>query len=499
MDYLNPILRGFHADPSICKADDSYYLVNSSFEYFPGIPVFQSRDLVNWTQIGNAISWENPVLLEGMQESGGIWAPTIRYHEGIFFITAAIENYGNFIVHAKDPTKNWSEPVWVDIGGIDPSLFFEEEKAYYCTTDKLGSQNDGICLGEIDPFTGKIYREFVTVWKGTGGGWLESPHLYHIGAWYYILTAEGGTFTTHMVTIGRSAQLYGPYEAYDKNPILTNREDTSLTVLGTGHGDIIQDEEGCWWMVHLGTRLARRTMSHLGRETFLTPFCWENDWPVFRDKKARIEELGVIKAPQINTYKFEDRFDSAGWDLPWHFLRNPVMTNYERGHGKLCLIPSPCKLEENNNTTMTLVCVTQPDFTCSMEAALVFLPEEEQDEAGVLIYHTHRFFYAFGIRKKDGRCSVFVEKHVDDMKETVFDTPLIKNEILMRVAADRDKYTFFLETKEGLVAVAEASTRFLANEVVGRSFTGTMLGLYADSREKTGAVACFRYFTVWTE
>ncbi len=496
MSYQNPILQGFHADPSICRVGDLYYLVNSSFEYFPGIPIYRSRDLVNWEQVGNAVSWNNAISLEGVKESGGIWAPTIRFSEGMFFVTAAIENYGNFIVHAKDPCGTWSEPVWVDIGGIDPSLFFEQGKAYYCTTDRLGGEKDGICLGVIDPFTGKVLEPFRTIWHGTGGGWLESPHVYHIGDWYYILTAEGGTFLTHMVTIGRSRTIYGPYESYQKNPILTNSRDTSWEVLCTGHGDIMQDCFGRWWMVHLSTRLARRTMSHLGRETFLTPFTWKEEWPEFKEGKARLIEDIEMDCQQKNKTCMKDDFSDTVWKTWWQFIRNPDMSKYERGNNRLVLKPSLGSIDKNSSGTFTYVCMAQPGFECMAEVSMEFNPEQDTEEAGILLYHTHSFFYSFGLRNTEGNRMLFLRKHAEDFDDISYITIVEQRLVTMHIIADREKYIFCIEDNAGWREVARASTRFLSNEVIGRSFTGTMLGLYAVSEKVTEATAVFHEYQV---
>lgn len=497
MQYQNPIIRGFSPDPSICRVGEDYYLVNSSFEYFPGIPIYHSRDLVNWTQIGNCISWENPLPLTGVPESGGVWAPTIRYHEGYFFVTAAVENYGNFIVSAPNPAGPWSEPCWIKIGGIDPSLFFEDGKAYYCTTDSMGEGREGIALGVVDPFTGQILEPFQVVWHGTGGGCLESPHIYHIGDWYYVLTAEGGTFFSHMITVGRSRRIGGPYEACPDNPILTNREDVSWQVLCTGHGDMVQDTNGNWWMVHLATRMARRTMSHLGRETFLTPFIWQEGWPVFaHNKKAQLLEEGPIARAPEKWKGWSDDFADDKWNINWRMIRNPHMECYERGEGVLVLHPVLGNFEELDSPAFA--CVRQQDFELKLEVKLHLEAQKEGDEAGICVYHTHAFHYRFGLRQREGKTKLFVEKKAEDFRQTVYEQEIqnIRNVHLV-LTTDKLLYHFAMEMPNGsLQEIATASTRFLANEVVGRSFTGTMLGLYAAAKEDTRAAAEFREFAI---
>lgn len=287
MKYHNPIIPGFNPDPSICRVGEDYYLVTSSFEYFPGIPIYHSRDLVNWEQLGNCLTCPQGFPYAKVGDSGGVWAPTIRYETGTFYVTATFDSCGNFLVTASDPAGPWSEPVWVNVGGIDPSLYFEGGRAYYCTNQSLHSGQEEITLWEINVNTGVVLGEGKTLWTGIGGGHLEAPHIYHIGKYYYLLTAEGGTSFNHMVTVARSSSLWGPYAGCPGNPILTNVHDTEKSVLCTGHGDLFQDHQGSWWMVHLSIRTARRTMSHLGRETFLTPVFWQDDWPCVSNKKRR--------------------------------------------------------------------------------------------------------------------------------------------------------------------------------------------------------------------
>lgn len=233
MVYHNPIIKGFHPDPSICRVCDDYYLVTSSFEYFPGIPIFHSRDLVNWKQIGNCLTKTEDYPLMNVKDSGGIWAPTIRYKEGRFYVTATLEAYGNFIVSTNDPRKEWSSPVWIAMGGIDPSILFDHGKAFYCTNGSLHPGREEIVVAEISPETGDVIEGPITVWEGIGGGFLEAPHVYHIGEWFYLMAAEGGTNFNHMITLARSRSIWGPYESCPWNPILTNVHDTSR---GAMHG-----------------------------------------------------------------------------------------------------------------------------------------------------------------------------------------------------------------------------------------------------------------------
>lgn len=277
--YKNPILSGFHPDPSICRVGDDFYLVNSSFEFFPGVPIFHSRDLINWKQIGHCLTRNSQLPLEKAGISQGIYAPTIRYNDGTFYmITTNISDKGNFIVHTKDPAGEWSEPVWLEQKGIDPSLYFENGRCY------LTSNPDNmIYLYEIDLKTGKQLSESKALWAGTGGRYPESPHIYKKDNWYYLLISEGGTEYGHKVTIARSRNIDGPYDSNPANPILTHANLNAQTnpIQGTGHGDLVQAGDGSWWMVCLGFRPQSGLHHMLGRETFLAPVRWDKDaWPV---------------------------------------------------------------------------------------------------------------------------------------------------------------------------------------------------------------------------
>ena len=193
MKYQNPIIPGFNPDPSICRVGEDYYLVTSSFEYFPGIPIYHSKDLVNWEQLSNCLSNSGDFPFSRAADSGGVWAPTIRYEAGRFFVTATFDSCGNFLVTASNPAGPWSAPVWIGVGGIDPSLFFEDGRAYYCTNQSQHPGQEEITLWEINVDNGTVIGEGRTLWTGIGGGHLEAPHIYHIGEYYYLLTAEGGT------------------------------------------------------------------------------------------------------------------------------------------------------------------------------------------------------------------------------------------------------------------------------------------------------------------
>ena len=261
--YDNPILAGFYPDPSICKAGNDYYLVNSSFSYFPGLPIFHSRDLVNWKQIGHAMDRAGQLNLDGAGVSRGLFAPAISYHNGRFYIVCTlIDKLGNFIITATDPGGRWSDPVPLpEVNGIDPSLYFEEDGSAYILYNSISPNNQPLYDGHrtirmyaFDAVNLKVKGEEKLLINGGTDitkkpVWIEGPHILKKDGWYYLLCAEGGTGYNHSEVVFRSRDVYGPYISYENNPILTQRHlDPARTnpITTTGHADLIEANDGKW-------------------------------------------------------------------------------------------------------------------------------------------------------------------------------------------------------------------------------------------------------------
>lgn len=282
MIYHDPIIPGFYPDPSICRVKNKYYLVTSSFNYFPGVPLFESEDLVNWQQIGHVLTRKSQLELKGASTSGGIYAPTIRYHEGRFYmVTTNVDYGGNFYVWTDDIHGEWSDPIYVEQGGIDPSLYFENGHAYFMSNGEDDAGVSGITQCEIDIETGQKLTPSKSLWQGAGGRYLEGPHLYKINGYYYLLASEGGTEYGHMLVYARSQEITGPYQNFEQNPVLTNRNLGGYQIQGCGHGDLVSDPNGNWWLVHLGFRQLDRWLQHhiTGREVYLVPVTFDqNGW-----------------------------------------------------------------------------------------------------------------------------------------------------------------------------------------------------------------------------
>ncbi|MET0861782.1 MAG: glycoside hydrolase family 43 protein [Microbacterium sp.] len=312
---IQPIVSGFHPDPTICRVDDDYYLAHSSFEYFPAAPIFHSRDLVTWTQIGNILDRRTQFRSGTSGPSTGIYGSTLRHHDGRFwFATTNVSDFasGQVIVWATDPAGPWSDPVFVSEAiGIDPDLCWDDDGTCYLTWHVLDftAGGQGIRQAPIDLATGELLEPDYPVWQGSGMPMAEGPHLYRIGDYWYIVLAEGGTERGHCVTIARGESPRGPFQSFVGNPVFTHRS-SSHTVQNVGHADLVQTPDGRWAAVYLGVRPRGSTPGFhvLGRETFLAGVDWVDDWPVFSE--------GRFDVPR-DTDGFVEEFTGGALDARW--------------------------------------------------------------------------------------------------------------------------------------------------------------------------------------
>lgn len=371
MKYRNPVISGFYPDPSVCAANGKYYMVCSSFQYFPGVPLFESEDLVNWKQIGYVLTRKSQVMLEGINSSGGVFAPTIRYHEGRFYmVTTNDTTHQNFYVYTDDIYKEWSDPIYVAQGGIDPSLYFEDGHTYFISNGCDDAGEAGVTQCEIDIATGRKLSESKCIWKGSGGRFLESPHLYRIGEYYYLMAAEGGTEYGHMITYARGTSVWGPFENYAGNPVLTNRNKAPFIIQGIGHGDLIRDGHGEWHIVCLGFRQMHmwRPYHTLGREVFLIPVSFDaNGW--FRagtDGTADFEY--ELKGTFSQRVKKEYTFENTDYGIDWCYLRHPDQSRYELYPDRAVLYGSGHTLDDT--ASPTFLAMRQREFAFHLSVSL---------------------------------------------------------------------------------------------------------------------------------
>lgn len=505
-EYFNPIVAGYYPDPSVAKKGDTFYLVNSSFAYFPGIPIFESKDLVNWKQIGNVLNREEQLDLEGLGVSDGIFAPAISYnpHNDTFYmITTLVGKQGNFFVKSKDPSQGWSNPIWLPaIDGIDPSFLFDNDgKAYIVHNAPLNGPTtyDGeraIRLLHFDVENDTTVGEPIEIIRrGTSLRpnpiWIEGPHLYHIDDWYYLMCAEGGTEEDHSEVMFRSKSPEGPWEESPFNPILTQREglpyDRPDKVTSTGHADMICDNDGNWWAVFLGCRPYEANLYNTGRETFLLPVRWEDGWPVILDKNTPVPT--VVSKPGLaagdgdsltGNFSYTDRFEGDSFGPQWIFLRNPDMSNFMLTDNGLVIKPSSAKITERKPTSAAFRRQQHTNFTAETE--MTFAPECSDDLAGMVLMQNENYNFVFGKTKVNGEDAVVLRRHFGDEVNEVT-APVSSDTVKLKIVGNGRLYSFFYmpEGTDTWIPLAENVDASNLSTHFARGFVGTEIGLYATS------------------
>jgi xylan 1,4-beta-xylosidase len=482
--YKNPVIPGFHPDPSVCRVGDDYYLVTSSFEFFPGVPLFHSKDLVNWEQIGHCLTRPSQLALQHAGSSAGIYAPTIRYNNGVFYmITTNVSDKGNFIVHTKDPRGEWSDPVWLEQKGIDPSLYFEEGKCYLTT-----NPDNTIYLSEIDPMTGKQLTPAKALWGGTGGRYPESPHLYKKDGWYYLMISEGGTEYGHKVTIARSKNIDGPYDANPANPILTHANvGTQMNpIQGTGHADFVQAKDGSWWMMCLGFRPQSGLNHMLGRETFLAPVQWDtNAWPVINGNGTIDIAMNVPTLPlqpfknQGNTNNFKDI--RLGYE--WNYLRNPYPENYSLTEKKGVLRLKATTVTLDDTDSPTFIGRRQEHINFKATTLLQQVYAQKGDESGITVYMNTTSHYDLVIKQAAGNKRVLVLRYrMGTLTHIATEIAVPDGKVYLQVTGSDDYYSFAYATDgKNYQPLGKMDVDYISSETAG-GFTGIYLGLFATSK-----------------
>lgn len=494
--FNNPILSGFYPDPSICRVDEEYYLVTSSFAYFPGIPIFRSRDLVNWEQLGHVLDRESQLNLDNLRQSEGIFAPTIRYHNGVFYVICTnVGKGGNFIVTAGNPSGPWSEPFWLqDAPGIDPSLFFDDDgKAYVTGTSEApqGGQYYGdneIWLRELDLKSMALVGPRYGLWKGAlkNAVWPEGPHLYRINGMYYLMIAEGGTDYHHSVTIARSERLTGPYYGNPGNPILTHRHlGRSYPIVNTGHADLVETQSGEWWMAALASRPYGGYYRNLGRETFLVPVVWEDGWPIVSPGTGRIEfQYGKPALPEGDkiTSPERDNFDGLELGFIWNMLRTPrerFWSLSERpGHLRLRL--RAARITEQSNPGF--IGRRQQHMAFSAAAKMEFVPAGEDETAGIALLQNNNYNLRMERTLSEGKNIVQLIRCFDGKETIIARKEFEGRHLYLKVSALGQDYSFYCGADENaLQALSEnVDGRLLSTDVAG-GFVGAYIGMYVSS------------------
>jgi xylan 1,4-beta-xylosidase len=475
--YYNPVIPGFWSDPSVCRVGEDYYLVNSTFEYFPGVPVFHSKDLINWELIGYCI--DRPTQLpKGLN----IFATTIRYHDGIFYmITTNIAGEGNFYVTATNPAGPWSDPVFIEAQGIDPDLFFDEDGKVYIISSTF-------ILHEVDIKTGKFISEGLKIWNGTGGRYPEGPHIYKKDGFYYVMAAEGGTEEAHSETIARSKNIWGPYNSNPSNPILAhcNAAGQGNPIQGVGHADIINAHDGSWWIVFHGYRSVGGTHHILGRETCLAPVSWpENGWPVVNGNGTAAVKMTCPTLP-LKPFAAKPARIDFGPDKPgfeWNYLRYPVQGNYSLSehNGFLRLKGSEQTIEDRKSPTFTGRRVQDMFFTATTQ--IEFTPGKANEEAGMILLNNGAHFDLL-IKQSGGKRVVVCKLRFGSVIHESNEVGLKPGPVKLIIKGESANFVFlYAQGNDTPKEIIKVMSRYLSSETVG-GFTGVYVGLYATGNGK---------------
>ena len=477
MKYQNPVLRGMYPDPSVCRAGDKFYMVTSTFHFFPGVPLFESDDMINWKQIGHVLTRKSQLDVTDIGASGGIYAPNIRYHDGRFYMVVTnVSNIGNFYVWTDNIYGEWSDPILVEQSGIDPTLFFDDDgKTYFVSNGNDENGTGYIQISEIDIETGKKLSENKPLWYGTGGRYIEAPHVYKFKDYYYVLDAEGGTEYGHMVNYARSKNLMGPYEPCPSNPVLTNRDMGGYQLQGAGHGDIVEAPDGTWWFCHLAFRQTDRFMPfhHLGRETCVQPVIWKDGWFYIGTKgqallETEVDEVDIEHKIQKQNFSYEKTFENLSLKNDWNYLRNPVYENYKVLSDSIELKSTEITLNEAKSPTWIGVraCEFEEDFSCDVLCS--------GGEAGLSIMMDENHHYEVFIKNENGKCTANLRLRIGPCDYVKKSIGLNTNSARLRVLSNNYSYSFFVNEE----CLGSADTRYLSSEVAG-GFTGVYNGLFA--------------------
>lgn len=523
--YLNPILAGFYPDPSICRVGDTYYLVNSSFAFFPGVPIFESKDLMNWKQTGHVLDRPSQLPLDGQGVSRGIFAPDIKYNaknKTYYMITTSMR-MGNFFVKTQDPHKGWSEPIPLpQIDGIDPSFFFDKDGSAYIVHNGPvdgGADYEGQRAIRIFRFDTKgdtiIGKHSQIVRGGTHVQeqpiWIEGPHLYRIDKYYYLMCAEGGTGDWHSEVIFRApvkSDITDPasWEECPHNPILTQRDLYDYVtgghsplpqdvVTSTGHADLVQTPKGDWYAVFLGCRPYEGPFYNTGRDTYLLPVTWKDGWPTILEKGKPVPTVvtmahaAAAKTEQpshfTGNFEYTDRFDTPQLNLRWIFLRNPEMNRFSWGAGKGLTI-RPSRADISQREPLSAIFCRQQHNCFSAETEVSFTPKDGKDLAGLALLQNEQYNFVFGKTLLDGKTAIVLqraEKESAILAGSAFvDTAA---PIRLKIESQGRYYSFYyaIGTNGKWQAVATGVDGINLSTSRSGGFIGACIGLYATAAQ----------------
>ncbi|WP_394664456.1 glycoside hydrolase family 43 protein [uncultured Sphingomonas sp.] len=507
-EYLNPIIAGYYPDPSVTRVGKDYYLVNSSFAHFPGLPIFHSTDLVHWTQIGNAIDRPGQLDFSGRSVSEAVFAPDISYHDGTFYIVnTCVQCRGNFVITAKDPAGPWSDPIWLPFEGIDPSIYWEGDRAYIVNNRAPDEtpRYDGhraIWVQEYDWRAGKMVGESTQL---VNGGvdlskkpvWIEGPHIFKKDGWYYLTAAEGGTSVNHSQVVLRSKELRGPYVPFAGNPILTQRDldpKRPHPISAAGHAELVQTQNGDWWATFLATRPYADDYYNIGRETFLLPVTWKDGWPIILDKgktvpwtlaKPRLPASPAPTLPTSGDFGYTDEFDGTKLAMQWIGVRTPKTPFYTVANGSLTMRGGDALGDRQG--VPGFVGRRQQHAIADVSTTLTFTPAKDGARAGLVALQNDYAYLFFGLTRIDGqpRIALYTRSGRNTRDETAPETLIAsvpfapKGPVTLTLHAKGGTMGFDYESGGKRATLKnDLDTRFLSTARAG-GFVGTVIGPYA--------------------
>lgn len=501
-EFRNPIISGYAPDPTVARVGDDYYVVTSSFTHFPGLPIYHSKDLVNWTQITNAIDRPDQFDFSGLNVSRGIFAPDLSYHEGTYYmVSTCVDCDGNFVMTADKPTGPWSDPHWLGFEGIDPSIHWDDSGKAYILNNGAPNEEpryDGHRAIWIQEFDWKNLKMVGERKQLINGGvditqepvWIEGPHIIQRNGYYYITAAEGGTSIQHSQTIFRADDVWGPYTPADHNPILTQRDldfERDNPIIAAGHAKFVQIPNGDWWATFLAIRPYDNDMFNIGRETFLIPVTWENDWPYilpqgeripFAMEKPALPEQPAPALPTAGDFGYTDSFDGDALSVSWMGIRDPEDRFYQVADGALSLA---CRGGIGDlNAVPSFVGRRQQHHIATASTTVAFDPAAEGEMAGIAAVQNDQYLMFLGITQLDGKKQVALYRSAgSDQRELINAMPIASSEdvtLTLAFNAGQMSTHYTINGEQHTLAEGVDATNLSTN--ISGGFVGTLIGPY---------------------
>lgn len=525
---VNPILKGFNPDPSIVRVGDDYYIATSTFEWFPGVQIHHSRDLKNWSLIAHPLVRRNQLDMLGNPDSGGVWAPCLSYHDGTFYLIytdvkshmGPFKDTHNYLVTATDILGPWSEPIYLNSSGFDPSLFHDEDGTKWLLNmvwdhRKGKNQFGGIVVQQYSEEQCKLQGPIHNIFRGTQLGLTEGPHLYKANGYYYLITAEGGTRYGHAVTVARSKELFGSYEADPSGPLLTSADLPEAELQRAGHGCLVETQHGELYLAHLCGRPMRPSMCcTLGRETAIQKCEWKEDgWLSLvtgqHEPQVRVEAPALqehLFAPEPET----EHFDHEEISIHFNSLREPITEDWASLRERPGYLRLKGRESLYSHHRQSLVARRQQAFYAEVETVVEFEPESYQQLAGLIYYYNTKNYYYLWISWDEelGKCLGLMSSD-----RGIYDEPLERpvciagwERCYMKMVIRREVFQYYY-SRDGvnwLPIGGEMDATKLSDEnaelikdgvALDQGFTGAFIGMCVQDLSGRRLHADFDYFT----